>query len=54
MNELVVEGLEVEDFTVLKKILETYSVTLNGPVTFRDVENLHIKIKQIVDYLETE
>lgn len=52
MEEVVVEGLAVEDFIVLERIIKSYKVSLNDDITFQDIINLHTKLKQIVDYLQ--
>lgn len=52
MEELIVEGLEKEDFIVLEKILKTYKVSLSDDVFFQDVINLHNKVEQIVKCLQ--
>ena len=52
MEELIVEGLEKEDFIVLEKILKTYKVSLSDDISFQDIINLHSKVKQIVKCLE--
>jgi hypothetical protein len=52
MNEVIVEGLEPNDFVVLEKILKTYKVSLESDVSFDDILNLHNKVRQVIDYLE--
>ena len=52
MNELIVEGIEIEDFLLIKKILETYKVSINSEISFKEVQNLYNKIIDIVTYLE--
>lgn len=52
MEELIVEGLEKEDFIVLGKILKTYKVSISDDVSFQDVINLSNKIDQIIKCLE--
>jgi hypothetical protein len=51
MNEIIIEGLNEEDFYKLKIILENYKVSLSDSVTFEDIVNLHAKVKQVVDCL---
>lgn len=52
MEELIVEGLEVEDFVVLERILKTYKVSIGDDISFQDIINLHAKVKQIVNCLQ--
>lgn len=52
MEELIVEGLEKEDFIVLEKILKTHKVSLSDDVSFQDVINLYNKVEQIVKCLQ--
>jgi hypothetical protein len=52
MNEVIVEGLEPKDFIILEKILKSYKVSIDSEVTFADINDLHSKVKQVIDYLE--
>lgn len=52
MKELIIEGLEPEDFIVLKHILKTYKVSIDDSVSFQDVTNLYTKVEQIVKCLQ--
>jgi hypothetical protein len=52
MNEVIVEGLEQEDFVILEKILKTYKVCIDSEVSFSDISCLYGKVKQVLDYLK--
>ena len=52
MNEVIVEGLETNDFVILEKILRTYKVSLESDISFENILNLHNKVRQVIDYLE--
>lgn len=52
MNEVIVEGLEPNDFVILEKILRTYKVSLESDISFENILNLHNKVRQVIDYLE--
>lgn len=52
MDELIVEGITSSDFLLIKKLLESYSVTLEGEVSFNDIKSLYDKITDIVNCLE--
>jgi hypothetical protein len=52
MNEVIVEGLEPNDFIILEKILKSYKVSIDSEVAFADIIDLHNKVKQVIDYLE--
>lgn len=52
MEELIVEGLEAEDFIVLERILKTYKISIGDSVSFQDVTNLYTKVQQIVNCLK--
>lgn len=52
MKELIVEGLEAEDFIVLEYILKTHKVSIEDSVSFQDVTNLYTKVQQIVKCLK--
>ena len=51
MNEIIVEGLDQEDFILLKKIVESYKTSINDEVTFKDLINIHDKLSQVLAYL---
>lgn len=52
MEELLIEGLTPEDFRLIKKIVESYKVSLTDTVSFSDILNVHGKLKEIVDCLD--
>ena len=52
MDELIVEGITSEDLILLKKILETYTVTIKSEISFDDVCMLYNKITDVVNCLE--
>lgn len=52
MKEVIVEGLEIEDFIVLERILKTYKASIEGDICFQDIINLHTKVEQIVKCLQ--
>jgi hypothetical protein len=54
MEEVIIEGLEEKDFNTLKIILETYNTSLTGPVSFKEIQDLYLKVQQIVNYLKSE
>lgn len=52
MDELIIEGITPEDLILLKKILETYTVTIKSEISFDEVSNIYSKISDIVSCLE--
>jgi pantothenate kinase len=52
MQEIIVEGLDEQDFVLLKKIVETYKVSLNEEISFSEIEHIHNKLSQVLDYLQ--
>ena len=52
MDEVIVEGLEENDFLILEKILKTYKVSLADEVSYSEFLNVYNKVKQVIDYLE--
>ena len=52
MDELIIEGITPEDLILLKKILETYTVTIKSEISFDVVSNIYSKISDIVSCLE--
>lgn len=52
MDELIIEGITPEDMLLLKRIIETYTVSVKGEVSFDDVSNIYSKISDIVSCLE--
>ena len=52
MEELIVEGITPDDLILLKKILETYTVSINSEISFNDITNVYVKITDIVTCLE--
>ena len=52
MDELIVEGITPSDFLLIKKILETYSITIESEISFKDIKDLHDKVIDIVKCLE--
>jgi hypothetical protein len=52
MEELIVEGITPDDLILLKKILETYTVSINSEISFSDITNVYAKITDIVTCLE--
>ena len=52
MEELIVEGITPEDLLLLKKIIETYTVSIKSEISFNDVCNIYNKISDIVRCLE--
>jgi len=54
MKEIVVEGLDEYDFILLKKIIETYPITVSGDVTYNEVEDIYTKVTHILNYLDND
>jgi hypothetical protein len=52
MEELIVEGITPDDLVLLKKILETYTLSISNEISFEDIRNIHGKITDIVRCLE--
>ena len=51
MNEIIVEGLNEEDFILLNKIVETYKTSINDEISFDDLLNIRNKLSQVLSYL---
>lgn len=52
MKEVIVEGLEAEDFVVLEKIIRSYKVSIDDLISFQEVQDIYTKVKQVLDYLQ--
>ncbi len=52
MDELIIEGLDTNDFIVLEKVLKRFKVSIDDDIPYFIVESLYKKVKQIVDYLD--
>jgi hypothetical protein len=52
MEELIVEGITPEDLLLLKRIIETYTVSIKSEISFDDISNIYNKITDIVRCLE--
>lgn len=51
MNEVIVEGLNEEDFVLLKKIVESYKSSINDEISFGDLLTIYNKLSQVLSYL---
>jgi hypothetical protein len=52
MEELIVEGITPEDLSLIKKVLEAYTVSIVSEISYDDILAVYNKIKDIVDCLE--
>jgi hypothetical protein len=52
MEELIVEGITPEDLSLIKKVLETYTISIVSEISFDDISNIYNKITDIVRCLE--
>lgn len=52
MDELIVEGITPEDLLLLKRIIETYPVSIKSEVSFDEIYGIYNKISDIVSCLE--
>jgi hypothetical protein len=51
MREIIIEGLDVEDFLCLQKIIEKFNISLNDDISFEEVSKLHNKIQQVISHI---
>ena len=52
MEELIVEGITPEDLILIKKVFETYTVSITSEISHDDILNVYNKITDIVKCLE--
>jgi hypothetical protein len=52
MEELIVESITSDDLILLKKIIETYTLSIKSEVSYQEVSNIYAKIVDIVTCLE--
>jgi len=52
MDEVIVEGLEPKDIVILEKIIRNFKVSIDDDISFAELQQIHNKVKQILDYLQ--
>lgn len=52
MEELVVESVTLEDFLLIKRVLETYNINIKSEISYEEIQSVYKKITDIVTCFE--